>query len=353
MTKQYISELAARQHIHSTFMVRDKSTPLGKNGKAYLNLTLTDKTGELEARMWNNIDEVENTFDVFDIVEVDGHMLNYQGRLQLRIDAIAPVERSQIEPFDYLPRSELDPEAMLAEVKALLEGIQDRWIKALLQAFLDDEALVKEFTFAPAAKSIHHSYVHGLLEHTLSLLRLAAVVCPLYPRINRDFVLAGCFLHDLGKCREISTSGAFEYTDEGKLLGHIAIALELTGEKIRGLAGFPSETAVLLKHLILSHHGELKFGSPKRPKTAEALLVSYLDELDSQVDAWFHAVERDPNKRWTSYQKTFDRYLFKGLLGLNGPEAAPPKREKAEQDKLKEGPLTYKPFAALAKEDDE
>ncbi len=315
MKKTFIKDIREKDQVTGSFLVTKKETGMSKSGKPYLNLKLMDSTGELEARVWEDAEELGKKFHKNDVVSIRGFAVAYQGGIQVNVTSVNALAESEYSIRDFLPSSQKDPAAMMAELDNIISGMNDKSLRALLTSIFKDPEIRELFSLAPAAKSMHHSYLGGLLEHTLSICGLAEKIAGHYKKgINKDLLLAGAILHDIGKIYELSYRRSFDYTDEGRLLGHITIGVELIDDKIRNIAGFPEMTAVLLKHMLLSHHGQLEFGSPKRPKTIEAIILSYIDDLDAKVSAVQALAEneREKDSSWTSYQKLFERYIYKG-----------------------------------------
>jgi 3'-5' exoribonuclease len=313
MAKTFINELRKGQTVESIFLVKDKILTKTKAGNPYLSLKLADRTGEAEGRIWDNALDFLPLFEKDDFIKVRGEVDEFQGILQLRITKLRKSEDQEIQLGDYLPQSSRDIEKMLGELRKIASQVRQPFLSGLLEAFFNDEALMKKFKMAPAAKAVHHVFLGGLLEHTLSVVQLALLVGPRYRGVDQDLLLAGAILHDLGKISELSFERAFDYTDPGRLLGHIILTVEMIDEKVRTIPDFPENLILALKHLILSHHGEYEFGSPKLPMTLEALLLHHIDDLDAKMNAvmaWIEK-EKDTPSRWTSYHKLFDRFIYK------------------------------------------
>lgn len=313
-SKIYVSEIKENEKVESYFLVKDKNIAMAKNGKPYINIKLMDKSGEIEGRVWDNAEEIARQFEKNDIVAVKGRGALYQGKTQLSLIDVRKAPEGVASAGDFLPRSERDPDEMLSELKGIIADIKDPHLKKLMDSFMGDKPFVELFKTAPAAKGMHHVYIGGLLEHTLSVAHLVVELSRHYSSVNKDILLTGSILHDMGKTKELSYKAAFDYTDEGRLLGHIIIGIQMLDEKIREIEGFPEKTAMLLRHMIASHHGELEFGSPKRPKTLEALLLHHIEDMDAKANAYQIAVAKETNEEtsWTPYQKMFERYLYKG-----------------------------------------
>ncbi len=324
MKKTFVKDIQERALIDSPFLVRDKIIGMAKNGRPYMILKLMDCTGEVEGRIWDRVDELSARFDKDDFVQVSGKASVYMGKMQLVIQELNRVEESEIEISDFLPVSTRPVVEMVAELTALAEGFTDTDLRSLMQAFLTDEDFMLGYTRAPAAKAMHHVYLGGLLEHSLAVAALANDISQRYENINRDLLVVGALLHDVGKVVELRYQRSFEYTDAGKLLGHIVIGVELVEEKIRTLQNFPKELAIHLKHLLLSHHGQYEYGSPKRPKTMEAVILNFLDDLDSKINGVRTHIDREPDSEssWTQYHRLYDRYFFKGTSAKPVSESA-------------------------------
>jgi 3'-5' exoribonuclease len=306
------------------FLVQSKQVPLNKNGKPYMALVLADRTGSAEARIWDNLDKLP-AFEAGDFLEVKGDAVEYQGRMQLKVHSVERLPSEKIDPDEYLPTTTRDRPEMLSRLQELLAGISAAPLRELLLSRFQDADFRARLSRAPAAKSIHHAYVGGLLEHTLSVVELAERVAALYPDLDRDLLLAGAFVHDLGKLEELGAGQGFDYTDEGRLVGHLVLgAISLRGWAAQR-PDLPPETLLKLEHIVLSHHGEKEFGSPVLPQFTEALVIHQLDLLDSKVQSFREVGQREHGQRWSSFQRQLDRYL---LLGGPGPvdEAAPGER---------------------------
>lgn len=314
MPKIFVKEIKDRAQVDSIFLVKEKITAMAKNGKPYLNLRLMDKSGEVEAKVWDNVDNLAALFDKDDFIAVRSKASVYLGKMQLVIAEMRRVPEGDVALADFLPETERDIREMEAELAALVASFTDGNLRRLLAAFFDDPAFMAVYRTAPAAKGMHHVYLGGLLEHSLAVAQLVDRIVPLYPGLNRDLLIAGALLHDVGKVREMTYLRSFDYSDEGKLLGHITIGVEMIQEKFVALAPFPEELAMLLKHMLLSHHGQYEFGSPKRPKTLEATILNYLDDLDSKINGIRTHVGKEPenHSRWTTYHRLYDRYFYKG-----------------------------------------
>lgn len=326
MKKLFASQIQERDWVEATFLVRDKIVGMAKNGKPYLTLKLMDRSGELEGRIWDRVDEFSAQFERDDFIQVAGKASVYMGKMQLVIQDLARLHENSVDLADFLPVAARPCADMVADLKARVESIEDRSLQALLQAFLADDAFLAAYSRAPAAKAMHHVYLGGLIEHSLAVATLADDICKRYPGLNRDLLVAGALLHDIGKVNELRFARSFEYTDIGKLLGHIVIGVEMVEEKVRAIPGFPRELAILLKHLLLSHHGQYEYGSPKRPKTLEAVILNFIDDLDSKINGVRTHLDKEAasESSWTQYHRLYDRYFFKGFgEQADGAEMAP------------------------------
>jgi len=312
MAKLFIKDFVPDEVVTTTLLVRKKELPKKKTGEPYLKVILTDKTGTITAMMWNNPEEAATGFSEEDFVRVKGQVSLYNNRLQLVLHKIERIPEEEIDPLDYLPTTSYDIEEMYGELLSMIKEIKNPHLSKLLSLIFSDDEFVSRFKIAPAAKSMHHAYLGGLLEHTLSVVRLALAVSPLYPMIDRDLLLTGAVLHDLGKVREMRIGSDFNYTDEGRLLGHLMIELLEIERLIANLPDFPEELALQLKHILISHHGNLEFGSPKRPKTLEALILYYLDDLDSKLNAMLGAINDTAlTGDWSGYNRLLERYIYR------------------------------------------
>jgi 3'-5' exoribonuclease len=264
----------------STMQVRDK-----KQGGQYLALTVSDKTGSLEARMWDDVAEAIATCSEGCYVKVQGDISKYQGKFQITLKKLRLAADSEIDPTDFQAATKFDVEEMWAELRGYVNSFKNEDLKRLVFAFLDDESIGPAFKAAPAAKRLHHAWLGGLLEHILTLVRVCLATVPFYPEVDADLLVTGAILHDIGKVKELEWKSSFSYTLEGQLIGHISIAQGMLREKVREIAPFPEKLRVLVEHMILSHHGKYEFGSPKLPMTPEAILLSALDDLEAKMQA--------------------------------------------------------------------
>ena len=320
MKSPYLSELQPNQTVQGTFLVSYKDVRQKKSGDPYLSLTLTDRSGELDAKMWDNAAEALDTFQRDDFVRVKGLLQIFQNRPQLTLHKILLVPESEVDLADYLPASKRDRDEMFREVQGWIAGMSNPHLKHLLEAMFADEEVALAYRTAPAAKTVHHNWIGGLIEHVLSLCNLAKASAAHYPHIDFDLLLTGVLLHDIGKIRELHYARSFGYTTEGQLLGHIQIGTQMVLDKIRLLPDFPPRLRELVVHMILSHHGELAFGSPKLPLFPEALLLHLLDNMDSKMECMRSLIDRDPHVtgEWTGYNSALDRSALKKSKYLDG-----------------------------------
>lgn len=309
----YAKDIKEGDRIETSFLVIKKETGMSKTGKSYLNLKLRDSTGDLEARVWDNAEAIGECFSKDDVVAIKGSAISYQGKIQINVAEarILPAEKCDVR--DYLPCSKRTPEAMMSELDGIISGVADRHLNRLLKDIFADPEVRSRFMTAPAAKTIHHPYLGGLIEHVLSLCNIARFAASHYEGINKDLLVSGAILHDIGKIYELSYARTFDYTDEGRLLGHITIGVELIDSRVKAIEDFPPRLAALLKHMLLSHHGHLEFGSPKRPKTLEAMALYFLDDFDSKMNSMQSLMKSDSGTGdWTDYQRALERYIYKG-----------------------------------------
>ncbi len=326
MDKIWVKDVKEGDRPKSVFLVARKATPTAKSGKTYLSAAFQDKTGEIEARAFDKVEELASSFEEKDYVEVEGIVGTFQGKAQLRIESLAKVDAAALDASEFVwvpppeakkpekPASGEAQEAIWKELLGLVDGIADQHVKDLLKAFLEDEDVVSRLRRFPAAKTVHHAYPGGLLEHTVSCLKLAHRLADHYPQVDRDLLVAGAFFHDLGKIRELSGERSTEYTDEGRLVGHLVMAAQWIHDKARRV-GAPRDLEHHVVHLVLAHHGRGEFGSPKEPATLEALLTHYIDELDSRVNSWLNLMGREGgSKRWTSSDNVYEQPIWRGAL---------------------------------------
>jgi 3'-5' exoribonuclease len=327
MKEFYISDCTRHENkiITSNFVVVSKQIKPKKTGEPYLALNLGDRSGQLEAKMWDNVEEALNTFEQDDFLKIKGLINKYKNRFQLTIHKLRKLGESEIEFSDYLPKTTKNIDELWQTLTDFVASFQNPHLKSLVRAFMADPEFAAAYRNAPAAKTLHHAYIGGLLDHVVSLFRSCDLVSRNYSQINRDLLLTGVFLHDIGKIHELAYNRSFTYTTRGQLLGHMIIELEMLQAKLALLPGFPAELKTLLEHLIISHHGEYEFGSPKLPMFPEALLLHYMDDLDSKMEAMRAHFEReaDLESPWTSYNASLGRPLLNSAKFLT-PKVTPP-----------------------------
>lgn len=305
----YIGELREGERINEVYLCKQKQTALTKAGKPYESLLLQDKTGTLDAKVWDPSSQGIEECDALDYICVMGDVVSFQGTLQLNIKRLRKVSEGEYDPKEYLPVSEYDVEEMYRELQGYVKSLTNPYLKKLAGGlFLEDADFAKRFQFHSAAKSVHHGFVGGLLEHTLSVTRLCVFFADTYSILNRDLLVTSALLHDIGKLEELSVFPANDYTDEGQLLGHIAMGMEIVGMRIRAIDGFPRKLANELKHCILAHHGELEYGSPKKPALPEAVALNFADNLDAKMETMKELFANVPvgNTDWQGYNRLFE-----------------------------------------------
>jgi 3'-5' exoribonuclease len=334
MKEFFISDCSHQENkiITSSFVVASKQVKAKKNGEPYLALILADRTGQIEAKMWDNVDEFIAIFEQDDFLKVKGLINKYKSRFQLTIHKLRRMEEVDIDFTDYLPKTTKDIGELWRTLTEFVATLENPHLKSLLELFMADAEIAERYRNAPAAKTLHHAYIGGLLDHVVSLFRSCDLMCRNYPQVNRDLLLAGAFLHDIGKIQELTYNRAFSYTTRGQLLGHMIIELEMLQAKLEKLPGFPEELKILLEHMIISHHGQYDFGSPKLPMFPEALMLHYLDDLDSKMEAMRAHFEREAELEgpWTSYNASLGRPLLDSRKFMLGEKTAAAKARAEE-----------------------
>jgi 3'-5' exoribonuclease len=327
MSRRYVNQLTNGDSVDEPFLVADKQLRANRQGNLYLHLELRDKTGSVGARLWNATEDLARTFEPGDFLHVRGKTQIFQGSIQIILTHLEVVDPSRIEPEEFLPQSSHNIGKLLKRLREVLLAMNNPHLRAVVECFLIDDEFVRKFTTAPAGIKNHHAYQGGLLEHVVTLLNVADRITDLYPEIDRDLLLTGIFLHDVGKVDELSYDRAFAYTDEGQLVGHLIMGVEMLREKVDRCAKltgepFPPELFLRLKHMIVSHHGSYEFGSPKLPMTLEAIALHYLDNLDAKIHTFGREIRDDPSRdaSWTPFQQSLGRRLYKGNLLANGAD---------------------------------
>lgn len=313
----FIGELREGERINEIYLCKQKQTAVTKAGKPYESLVLQDKTGTLDAKIWDPSSQGIEECDALDYVNVMGDVISFQGTLQLNVKRLRKVSESEYDPKDYLPVSEYNVEEMYRELQGYVRSLTNPYLKKLAGGlFLEDADFAKRFQFHSAAKSVHHGFVGGLLEHTLSVTKLCDFFAERYPILNRDLLITAALFHDIGKMEELSAFPANDYTDEGQLLGHIAMGMEIVGMRIRAIDGFPRKLANELKHCILAHHGELEYGSPKKPAIPEAVALNFADNLDAKMETMKELFANVPagNTDWQGFSRLFDSNIRRSSI---------------------------------------
>ena len=307
---KYIKEYKDGDRIFDIYFCKFKSSAVTKNGKSYDNVILQDKTGTLDAKIWDPNNAGIADFDAMDYIEVYGDITSFNGALQANVKRVRRCEEGEYDEQEYMPVSSKNLDEMYAELLALIDSIENTYLKTLLQKFfVEDQAFAQRFRKASAAKTVHHGFIGGLLEHTLGVAKLCDFYCTQYPVLNRDLLMTATICHDMRKTREISPFPANDYTNEGQFLGHIVMGSEMLGAKIREIPNFPSILAMELQHCILAHHGEYEFGSPKKPAIIEAVALCYADNTDAKMETFKELLESTKETGWLGYNKFFESNL--------------------------------------------
>lgn len=324
MKKHYLRDLESGAVVEDeVFLVRSKTLRAARNGTLYIELELADRSGSMPARYWNATREIFESFDADSYARVSGQLETYRDQLQMRVHSIQPEEEANVDLVDFLPTTDKDIGGMFARLKELVRQVHHKHLQALLDAFFADEEFCRALRRCPAAVQYHHAVLGGLLEHTLSVAELAAQIAPRYPNLNADLLLTGAILHDIGKIDELTSDRSFGYSDAGNLIGHLVLGVLRIEEKARQIDGFPKDILNTLRHLLLSHHGEYEYGSPKLPMSLEAVALHHLDNLDAKLSAFQQILSQDldPSDAWTGWSRMFERRLYKG----------PPKKDSDEE----------------------
>lgn len=319
MARQFVNTLQDGETVEEVYLLADKQIRANRNANLFLLAGLRDKTGLVSGLMWNVSEETVSHVSAGDFVRVRGKAQIYQGAMQLILTHIDAVPANGLDPDDFHPSSGKDVAKLQERLKEILLGLEDPALRTLMECYLIDEELLQSFARAPAGVKAHHAYHGGLIEHTVNIMETALRIADLYPPVNLDLLLIGIFLHDMGKVREMSYEGSFLYTDEGQLLGHMHIGIEILNQKIAEYEGqtgeeFPNEAALRIKHMILSHHGSYAHGSSKLPMTPEAIALHHLDNLDAKIHEFARTIDDDPDadSNWTPFIQRLDRKLYKG-----------------------------------------
>ncbi|HEY1079166.1 MAG TPA: HD domain-containing protein [Bdellovibrio sp.] len=312
MEKQTVQSLKDKDAVDSLFLVKDKAIATGKNGRPFMGLQVGDATGSLDARVWDRVDELSKEFEVGDILRIKGQVQLFQNRKQLIVHRLERVDSATVNFEDFIPKASRSSEDMLVELLQMVRTMKNDHLRQLVLDTLEDPEIRPMVLKAPAAKSIHHAWLGGLLEHILSISKIMDFMGSHYPFLNRDLLLFGGIFHDIGKLWELSYDNGISYTDRGRLVGHMQIACELIDKKASRILGFTPELRDICKHIILSHHGKLEYGSPKRPKFMEAMVIAMIDDFDSKVSTLKTLMdnERGSGEKWSRYSDLFDRYFL-------------------------------------------
>lgn len=307
---KFLKDYKEGDRVFDIYLCKHKQSAVTKNGKPYETVTLQDKTGTVDAKIWDPNSAGIDDFDSLDYIEVYGDVTSFQGALQINIKRVRLCREGEYEPANYLPVSKKNITEMYKELLGYIGSIDNPYLKKLLEAFfVEDEEFIRLFQKSSAAKSVHHGFVGGLLEHTLSVVKLCDYFCKTYPLLKRDLLLAAAMCHDIGKTKEISLFPQNDYTDDGQLLGHIVMGSEMIGEKVRNIPGFPPVLASQLKHCILAHHGEYEYGSPKKPAIMEALALNLADNADAKLETFTEILEGTSERGWLGFNRLFESNL--------------------------------------------
>lgn len=331
--KIFVNELTPNQTISTTFLVKSKEMRSKKTGGQFLLITFGDRTGDIVGQWWDNFEESVDKFDRDDIVFVRGLVNLYRNHLQISVHRLRPCQDSEIDLSHYFPTTRFDMDAMFEELISIVREFRNEHLKQLLINIFSDADTVRKFKRAPAAKTMHHPYLGGLLEHTLSLVRLCRKVGSHYDGIDIDLLMTGAVLHDFGKIDELSYERAFGYTNDGQMIGHLVMETMMVADHIKSIPGFPEDLRRHLLHMLLAHHGKLEFGSPKLPSTPEALMLAYLDDLDSKVEAMQRLIaEPNNNGDWTRITPMFERPIYRNRTIESAAEPAPGQKTETPPD---------------------
>lgn len=307
---KYIKDYKEGDRVFDIYLCKHKQSAVTKNGKPYDNVILQDKTGTLDAKIWDPNSAGIDDFDALDYIEVYGDVTSFQGALQVNVKRVRACRDGEFDPADYLPVSKKPVAGMYQELLRYVGSIENTYLKKLLETFfVEDEEFIRDFQKSSAAKSVHHGFIGGLLEHTLNVVKLCDYYCRSYPLLKRDLLLTAAMCHDIGKIREIAPFPKNDYTDDGQLLGHIVIGSEMVQDKVRQIEGFPPVLASQLKHCILAHHGEYEYGSPKKPAIMEALALNLADNTDAKLESFTEILENTTEMGWLGFNRIFDSNL--------------------------------------------
>ncbi len=316
MKKQFIKDLKPGTQVDDVFYCSRRDVRERRDGGAFLMLEFRDKTGSVNAVMWDRVEDALQCLEAGGFYRVMGKFGEYQGKPQLTVNVIYPVATGEVTRDDFVAASRFNRDEMLAELRGFIAGVKNVHLRALLDSFFDDPRFVEQFCLVPAGARVHHAYLGGLLEHTLMMCRGARLLPEIYPEVDHDLLMTGIILHDIGKIKEYVYDIAIDHTLDGRLLGHLVMGCQMVEEKLAGLPGFPDELSRLIRHIILSHHGEMEFGSPKTPKFVEAFAVYSLDYLDSRVAIFREMVEKNRHVKWTDFNDYLESNVYvRGPVG--------------------------------------
>lgn len=357
MKPQFISGLADGQIVSSLFLVREKEIRTSvRTGKTWLELSLSDRSGSIPAKMWENFEGLAKTFECDDVVRIRGRVKVYNGQKELTLDQIIPAADCDYDLADFLPHTKHDVEKLYGTLRASIAEMKNPWLRQLLSSVVEDPAIAPRFKRAPAGMTMHHAYLGGLLEHVVSLIGLAAAVTAHYPELDSDLLLAGVVLHDIGKIEELRYARGIDYSDDGRLLGHIMMGVRLVREKCSTISGFPAPLAVLVEHMILSHHGTHEFGSPCLPQIPEAVMLHYIDDIDSKMAGMRASLEAasasGSEENWTDRNPSLRRALLRAsrYLGNSAEPVSQTGAPNANSGPQKTSTLFPDPVVSVPKE---
>ncbi|NQT75585.1 MAG: HD domain-containing protein [Candidatus Omnitrophica bacterium] len=334
MAHKYIKDFKEGECVESVYLVREKSFDTTRSGAPYIAVKLADKTGAVNARKWDATKDLFDSFSVDEYIKIKGKVEIYRKYPQVKLDALQKVKDSAVDRAVYVPAVEKDRDEMFRSFLSELGQVKNTHLKQLLKNIFANADCTARFKMAPAATDFHHPYLGGLLEHTLSCMQLARIVASRYPDIDIDLLICGTALHDIGKIEELSYEKSFYYTDKGRLIGHIVLGTNLVEKEITGISGFPDELKSLLLHIMLSHHGEQEWGSPKRPMCLEAIVLHHVDNLDAKINGFGQFVKTcsDPYSNWTKHSKMFREFLYKKQISKNKEKEVGDGEEEKEED---------------------
>jgi 3'-5' exoribonuclease len=331
--RQFIHDLTPGERVDDLFVLAERVLAHKKDGNPYMNVVLTDRSGHVKGVVWDNVERIAAGVQNGDFVRINGRVSEYRGSAQFVVRSMRRIDPAEVDTADFIPATDLDIDQLLVRLQGLTHSMQTPWLKALFDDFWADPVFVERFKRAPAAKMMHHAYIGGLLVHCLSMAVLADKIAGHYSGVDRDLLIAGAILHDVGKVREFDFTAAIDYSDEGRLLSHIVIGLEMVEKRLQTIEGVPQEQANLLKHLIISHHGAPEFGAIEPPKTIEAVLLHYIDELDSKINAIREFMAKDASSEpWTAYHRILGRHFYRGRSRAGAPDADTGDLEPSEMD---------------------